>query len=158
MVEYRVTKYDPVFRDARGSYVADEWTSVKDIGREFAGVLLTNDEFSRVEQTYIDSALAFLREGGLDSLTVVGLENHKNLDLEFGDGSFVPIDEVGYFIRQVLSERFWCKLEGRGGFVHFGWDYYMYIGVPHRCPNAERLAQELGLYPELFASPYNEGQ
>jgi len=50
---------------------------------------------------------------------------------------------------------FWCSLKAQGGFVHFGWDYYMYIVVPHRCPKAEKLAEEVGQYSEEFALPYN---
>jgi hypothetical protein len=56
----------------------------------------------------------------------------------------------------MLREELWCRLEGQSGFVHIGWDYYMYIGVPHRCPKAEFLVEELGLHPELFPSPYKE--
>jgi hypothetical protein len=156
MIEYRVTKYDPSLRDARGAYTADEWTSVADIGRVFGGVVLTDSEYQRVEQAYISSAIAFLREGGLNSLKVEGLENHKGLALVFDEGSVISLEHVGDVIRQILREAFWCRLEGRSGFVHFGWDYYMYIGVPHRCPSAEQLAEELGLHPEEFASPYNE--
>ena len=156
MIEYRVTKYDPASRDARGAYIKEEWTSVTDIGRAFAGVALTDGEYRRVEQAYVDSALAFLRGGGLSSLTVAGLENHKRLALEFGEGSVFSVDQVGDLIRQIIRGEFWCRLEGQGGFVHFGWDYYMYIGVPHRCLEAEQLAEELGLYPEEFASPYSK--
>jgi len=36
-IEYRVTKYDPAWRDASGAYIVDEWTSVTDIGRAFGG-------------------------------------------------------------------------------------------------------------------------
>ena len=42
------------------------------------------------------------------------------------------------------------------GFIHFGWDYYMYIGMPHPCPTAQARAAELGLYVEEFASPVRE--
>lgn len=156
MIEYRVTKYDPALRDARGAYIADEWTSMADIGREFGGVVLTDDEYRRVEQAYINSAVAFLQEGGLNSLTVKGLENHKEHALEFGEGSVLSLEQAGDIIRRILREEFWCRLECRGGFAHFGWDYYMYIGVPHRCPEAEHLAEGLGLYPEKFTSPYKE--
>jgi hypothetical protein len=86
-------------------------------------VVLTDGEYRRVEQAYISSALAFLREGGLNSLTVAGLENHKGLALSFGEGSVVSLEHIGDVIRQVLREEIWCRLEGRGGFVHFGWDY-----------------------------------
>jgi len=156
MIEYRVTKYDPALRDAHGAYIADEWILFKDIGRTFGGVVLTEGEYLRVEQAYIKSAIAFLREGGINSLTVEGIENHEGLELEFGEGSVLSLERVGDVIRQILREEFWCRLECQGGFVHFGWDYYMYIGVPHRCPGAELLAEGLGLYPEEFSSPYKK--
>jgi len=156
MFEYRVTKYDPALRDSWGAYTAKDWTSVNHIGRAIGDVLLTEHEYLRVEQSYIASALAFLEEGGLASLTVKQLENQKGLALEFGEGSVFSLEKVGDVIRKILREELWCRLEGKGGFVHFGWDYYMYIGVPHRCPAAEQLAVKLGLYPEEFASPYNE--
>jgi len=47
-----------------------------------------------------------------------------------------------------------CRLEGADAFVHVGWDYYMYVGVPRPCPAACRQANDLGLYVEDFASPY----
>ena len=65
MIEYRVTKYDPALRDANGAYIADEWILFKQVGSEFGGVVLTEGEYLKVEQAYIDSAIAFLREGGL---------------------------------------------------------------------------------------------
>jgi hypothetical protein len=89
-------------------------------------------------------------------LTVEGIENHRKLPLEFGNGTVLSLEQVGDVIRQMLREELWCRLEGQSGFVHIGWDYYMYIGVPHRCPKAEFLVEELGLHPELFPSPYKE--
>ncbi len=156
MIEYRVTKYNPSLRDARGGYPADDWILFRQIGCSFGGVVLTEGEYLRVEQAYINSATAFLREGGLDSLMVEALENHKRLALDFCEGSILSLEAAGDVIRQMLREELWCRLEGTGGFVHIGWDYYMYIGVPHRCPNADLLAEGLGLYPELSSSPYKK--
>ena len=154
MFEYRVTKYNPALRNAKGVYIPQEWTSVADIGRVFGGIVLTVDEYRRVEQAYIRSALAFLGEGGVTSLRVEGLENSKRSPVGFGEGSVVSGEQIDDLIRQVLREEFWCRLEAQDGFVHFGWDFYMYIGVLHRCPKAERLAKELELFAEEFASPY----
>jgi hypothetical protein len=156
MIEYRVTKYNPAYRDAHGTYIADEWILFKQIGCTFGGVVLTQGEYLRVENAYINSATSFLKEGGLNTLTVEGIKNHRKLPLEFGDGTVLSLERVGDVIRQMLREELWCRLEGQSGFVHIGWDYYMYIGVPHRCPKAEVFAEGLGLYPELFSSPYNE--
>ena len=154
MIEYRVTKYDPAKRDARGAYLCAEWTSFKDIGRAIGGAVLTAEEYRRVEQAYVDSALAFVAEGKLSSLIVEGLENPEKRPVKVQDGSVCSAEEIGELIRQLLREEYWCRLEAQSGFIHFGWDYYMYIGVPHRCVEAERLSRRMGLYPEEFASPY----
>jgi hypothetical protein len=39
-------------------------------------------------------------------------------------------------------------------YVHFGWDYYMYLGIPIHCPNALSYAKEKGIFVEPFVSPY----
>ncbi len=155
MNEYRVTKYDPALRDSTGAYTKQEWTMFTDVGRSFLGVVLTESEYRRVEDAYVQAALAFLTEGGLAELTIEGLENRQN-KLEFSEGSILPLSRVGDVIRRLLRDEFWCRLEGNGGFVHIGWDYYMYVGVAHPCPSAQKLAGDVGLYVEEFKSPYNE--
>jgi len=57
-------------------------------------------------------------------------------------------------IRLVLREKFWCRLEGPAGFLHFGWDYYWYAGVPCLCPASHELAKELRVFVEQSPSPY----
>ena len=158
MNEYRVTKYNPAFRDQSGAYTKVEWISFKQIGQTFSGVLLTSDEYERVEEAYVQAALSFLREGGLFSMRVAGLENPRTRPLDFQNDSVLPLDRVGEIIRRILREEFWCRLEGSESFIHFGWDYYMYIGVPHPCPTARARAAELGLFVEEFASPYVEDE
>ena len=153
MFEYRVTKYDPAWRDDRGAYTREEWTSYGDIGQPSGGQVLTPGEYQRVEDAYVSAALAFLGEAGVNTLTVEGLEAHGNPPL-IAAGSSLGLSEVAEVIRRVLREEFWCRLEGPEAFVHLGWDYYMYVGVPRACPGAERLAHRVGLYAEAFRSPY----
>ena len=57
--QYRVTKYNPAFRDQSGAYTKDEWTFFGQIGRTFSGVPFTFDEYERVEQAYVQTALSF---------------------------------------------------------------------------------------------------
>jgi hypothetical protein len=154
--EFRVTKYDPAYRDRRGAYSRDEWTSIGDIGRAFAGVILTEPEYQRVEDAYAETAVAFLREAGVSTLAVAGLENRAAAPLSIAECSSLDLAEVGEVMRRMLREEFWCRLEGAGAFVHVGYDYYMYIAVPGPCPNAAALAQKLGLFVEPFRSPYSE--
>src|SRR5215469_11019635 len=154
--EYRVTKYDPVLLGPNGEYKGDDWTSITQIGQSFRGVVLTEQEYKRVEHAYIKSALAFLRESGISALRVEGLENSRRQPLKFDEGSVLTLEQIPDVIGRILGEDFWCRLQANNGFVHFGWDYYMYIGVPIRCLAAEQIATELGLFVEEFASPYHE--
>jgi hypothetical protein len=156
MFEFRVTKYDPAHRNSVGSYTRDDWTSVGDIGRPFSGSVLTQSEYQRVEDAYAVVAVAFLQEAGSPNLSVAGLENQKNAQILFADGASLSLEEIGLVIRRVLREEFWCRLEGVAAFVHLGYDYYMYVGVPQPCPAAEALAQRLGLFVEPIHSPYSE--
>jgi hypothetical protein len=128
----------------------------KDIGKTYSGVLFTREEYERVEEAYVQAALSFLRESGLSSIRVAGIENHSKQPLDFDNNSVLPLDRIGEIIRRTLREEIYCRLEGSECFIHFGWDYYMYIGVPHPCPTAQRRAAELGLYVEEFASPVRE--
>ena len=154
--EFRVTKYNPAHRDRRGAYTRDEWTSVRDIGREFEGTVLTEANYRRTEDAYTFAAVAFMREAGVPSLAVAGLENHAAVSLPFADGSVLGLSEVGAVIGQVLREEFWCRLEGTDAFIHVGWDYYMSVGVTFACPSTVTFARQLGLFVEPFRSPYGE--
>lgn len=156
MNEYRVTKYNPAFRDERGAYTRDEWIMFTQIGETFSGVRLTSAEYERVENAYVETALSFLGESGVLSLRVAGLENHRKQPLDFQNDSVLPLNRIGEIVRRILREEIWCRLEGSNGFIHIGWDYYMYIGVPHPCPTSRARAAELGLFVEEFASPYVE--
>ena len=154
MLEYRISKYSPDFRDEMGAYTLDEWTSISDIGRSFGGVVLTLEEYCRVEDAYVAVALSFLQESGQSSLVVCGLENCHLRPMEFGEGSLFDAEQIGPVIRHILREEYWCRLEGPSSFLHIGWDYYMYIGVPCQCPDTHELARSLRLYLEVFPSPY----
>lgn len=57
-------------------------------------------------------------------------------------------------MRDLLREKFWAQLVAGEAYIHFGLDYYIYVGVPHGCEGATRLASELNLYAEEIAAPY----
>ncbi len=157
MNEYRVTKYNPAFRDQHdGHYMKDEWSTFRQIGEWFSGVVFTREEYDRVEDAYVEVALSFLRGSGLSSLKVAGLENRQKRTLDFSNGEVLSLDRVGEVVRRILREKYWCRLEGNEAFLHFDWDYYMYVGVPHPCPRAEALTSELGLYVEECETPIRQ--
>jgi hypothetical protein len=153
--EYRVTKYNPRFRTSSGAYTRDEWISFDDIGRSFDGAELTRDEYQRVEDAYVATAVGFLREAGVRQLVVRGLENSDRLPLPLGEGGALTVEQIPDMLRRLLRAEFWCRLEAADAFIHVGYDYYMYVGVPHPCPAARRQAEDRGLYVEEFVSPYH---
>ena len=69
-----------------------------------------------------------------------------------------PQEEAGTTL-ELKGEPTFCempqKLEGDDGFIHVGWDYYLYVGVAQGCPEARRLAAERGLFVEPCVSPYH---
>jgi hypothetical protein len=168
MNSWRVTKYDPAFRDARGAYLKGEWTSFSDVGKSFDGVVLTFEEYRKIEDAYVSTALSFISEAGLDALTVTYLESHRVSQARPEDvrgiafdpklaraGMSLSCEGIDDVWRLVLRELLWCKLESESGFyIHFGYDYYMYIGSPVPSENAVAYGRQRGLFIEEMASPY----
>lgn len=98
----------------------------------------------------------FWSEVGRPTLMVLGLEKSKGMAGAPSEGS--AVDEQAQFadlIRRVLREEFWCRLEADECFVHFGWDYYMYVGVSEACSKSRAFAAASGLFVEEFVSPYH---
>ena len=155
---FRITKYDPRHRDASGHYLRDEWTSYSDIGESRAGTVLTFETYLQGEDAYLDAIAAMMRCAAIESVTVAALELRRKQReelgefRELGDGSVLDVVATRAVATFVLREVLWCKLLGPAGFyIHFGWDYYMYIGGTFRS----RLPALRGLYIEPFASPYH---
>ena len=168
MNSWRVTKYDPAFRDECGAYLRGEWTSLSDVGKPFDGVELTFEEYRKIEDAYVSTALSFVSEARLDALTVTYLETYGASEARVEDLRGIDFDpkvarqgmllsggSLGDVCRLVLREILWCKLESESGFyIHFGYDYYMYIGSP--APSEESIAygRQQGLFIEEMESSY----
>ena len=159
MFQYRVTKYDPRFRDALGDFTRDDWIGVGDIGSAFNGRVLTPCEYLRFENAYVSSAIAFLADAGVDSLLIAGLENHGGFNssaLTLANGHACNLLACSDIVRLNLRSEVWCRLESESAFLHFGYDYYMYVGIASKCPSAIQHATDSGLFVEPFDSPYRE--
>jgi len=168
MVGFRVTKYDPSFRDAAGAYRRDEWTSVSDIGRSFDGKVLTSSTYVGTESAYVESVRLFMRECHQTVLRIVDLQLNDvevesmpallaqqvtNPLLELTNQAEVSGDDVDRIVRLALRENIWCRLEGTHGFyVHFGHDFYMYVGGTDLTGSPPLLPPEI--FAEVYESPY----
>ena len=151
MNEYRITKYDPRHRDSSGAYLLpDEWTSYSDVGRS-----VSLEEYLATEERYISTAVAFLREAGVESLEARTVDTHGSAVGAPIEGASLGPAEWPRAFRSVLREKWWCRFESDAGFVHFGLDYYMYVGVRSRTPECHAVALKYGLFVEPFTSPYH---
>ncbi|RTQ92497.1 DUF7683 domain-containing protein [Lysinibacillus telephonicus] len=167
--QWRITKYNPDFRDENGHYTKiEDWTSSYDIGKVFNGQLFTFKEYLHVESAYINTILMFLKESKVKSLRVIGLEKHKfkaqqkwqflyedkfqHVQLE--EDMVIDVEDVPTICKMILRELMYCQLLVKDKiFIHFGWDYYMYIGTNYQSAVAIKFASNNGLYVESFQSP-----
>jgi hypothetical protein len=152
--QYRVTKYDPTKRDSAGHYTGDDWFLHSQIGQTFGGIALTENEYLRVESAYITAAIDFHREAGLPDIFAIGVEDSKSHGAPT-EGSLIPADGLPIFCRAMLRDEYWFRIEGGDFFIHFGWDFYMYLGASTPCERSLEHARSLGLFPEPFISPYH---
>lgn len=159
--EYRVTKYDPRLRNPAGSYTGEDWTSISDVGQSFAGHTLTMPDYLKTETNYLAVMSAMLEEAKVTQLRLRGLENARagrqaKRD-RWREGAVLSLREATEFARLALREELWGMLIApRRAFVHFGYDYYMYVGLSRLTPSALDLAARVGIFVEPFWSPYSE--
>lgn len=168
MFFWRVTKYNPMDRDANGRYLEDTWTSYSDINKTYNNQILTIDEYIKTENAYVDAILQIFDCLKLSSLRINALEKNgiKPADLasnahlitlyeSIHAGSLITKQDIDALVRLVLRENIWCKLESNEMLVHFGYDFYMYIGSIKPCNAAIKNIETTGLFVEsIEASPY----
>jgi hypothetical protein len=150
---WRVTRYDPAFRNERGAYTKDTWISIGDVGEVYDGETLTMQEYERVESAYRQTVKAFADEAGIEQLQVRRWEVGEGLS----EGMVLPLVDAVAVVGRMLREEVRCKLEDPLDrfAVHVGFDLYMYIGAMGPCEHAVRRAAELGLFVDMgFVSPY----
>ncbi len=165
---WRITKYDPKFRDSNGFYLKDEWCIYSEIGKIFEGIKFDFKEYERVENLYITAIELFMICHNITSLQIDTLEknkklirdNHNNLHMiylfnEAKEGNWIDKSDMQDFCKLVFREKLWCKLKcPRKMFVHFGWDFYMYVGSAIACENTIANIEKSGLFVEQCKSPY----
>lgn len=173
MQQYRISKYNPTLRNSDGNFMQDDWTSVFDIGSVFERQTFTKKHYLDAEQHYINCVLKIFDQAKLEHLRVTNLDKKgfnarfndlKKVHSELGDQCFLSIkivedckvnrSEIEIICRMVLRELIWCKLEiSSQFFVHFGWDFYMYVGS-HQALDVIQSGLSSSLFFEQLNSPY----
>ena len=70
--QWRITKYNPAFRDENGYYtIIEEWTCPSQIGQTINGNEFTLAEYLRIEAAYVDTVIQFLNASNLRSLRIL---------------------------------------------------------------------------------------
>ena len=172
--KWRVTRYDPALRNKRGHYPVGDWCFFGEVGDTFNGEELTFQRYLVWETAYANAAVAFFADSGLDALQIERLEyeNIASVDAEqyqdiklspssLSTGMLVTKDTLADVVRLNLREVIWCKLatghrEDCRFYLHFGWDFYMFIGSSLPSVEAIRYAESIGLFVESKRSPHLE--
>jgi hypothetical protein len=160
LFSWRITKYNPKKRDEEGSYLdREEWTSFSEVG-----IKVSEEEYLKTESNYLNAITTFMNETGINKLYLVDLEicSHEAENqsavpflTNIWVGKSVSAQEIIELAKLTLREVIWCKLSYKNKFfVHFGYDYYMFIGASMDSPNARQKIEETGLYVEELKSPY----
>ena len=166
---WRITKYNPQYRNSKGHYVKDEWTAISDIGTEYENKKFTFEQYITVENTYIAAIELFMDCTKTSTMCVTHLEKYalsKNaiLDTKAMEDVFNKVishllvhkNEIEMISRLVLREVFWCVLKAENMRIHFGYDYYMYIESTKACKQAIQKIEKLGLFVEPARPPEYE--
>lgn len=149
--QYRITKYNPIYR-MNGIYTKDEWISMYDVGKMYDGKTFTFEEYLTVEKSYLNVIKKILQEVNIKR---VRIKQGENMYSKLNNSVLCSQEEVLLVARGCLREEFWCKLVSKDFFVHFGYDYYMYIGANIEEKHISEIARENGLFSELIQqSPY----
>ena len=167
MHSYRVTKYDPQYRSDNGTYLKDEWISVSDVGNSYDGKTLDFSEYLRYENAYISAVHIAMKANDVFYMKINELEkatpdDHPDISINHSrkyidaikNRSNVSYSNIDFLTRLILREMLWCKLVCDNMFVHFGYDYYMYIGSRKNLDIESKLISDLGLFVEEMPSPY----
>ncbi len=160
LFSWRITKYNPKNRDEKGNYLDDkEWTFFSEVGTE-----VNEEDYLRTESNYINAITTFMDEMGLKKLYINALEiwsdevenqNASPFLSKMWVGKSISMQEIKELAKLTLRNVVWCKLSYKNKFfVHFGYEYYMFIGAINDCPNARQKVEKSGLYVEDFISPY----
>jgi len=169
MYHWRITKYNPKLRGPQGNFLGNEWTSYSDIGKFYGNKQFTREDYLVTEDAYVNAVIRFMNCLKISSLRVAALEEfdeetiYKDNDPQetiilmnnVQIGSLINQQQVSNMCRLILREYVWAKLSHDSKmYVHFGYDYYMYIGSLLPCHETIKSIINEGLFVEKFKSPY----
>lgn len=171
IIRYRITKYNPLFRDSTGAYQKDDWTSCFDIGISFSGVCFSSEDYLNVEEAYIRAIEKICEVNCCSDFVADQIEKAyeiaevkkmmENIGLPISKrelffyksmtaGACMLNEDMLLLSKMILRELLWGKVVSldRNIIIEFGYDYYMYITCPILSSEHIKYIERLGLYVE----------
>lgn len=147
---HEIVKYSPQGYDKQGIYTFDEWTDISDIGKEFSGRLLQEDEYLKVENSYIQCAKEIMLKSGCSYLTIGYIEKssrNKRFSKYKYKGRIYP-HEFGTLLKYMLRNDIYCHLVNlrKGAGIYIGYDYYMRVKTPLDDDTLNKIVRSYDLY------------
>ena len=173
MQSYRISKYNPMYRNQQGIYTVDEWTSFSDIGRAYQGIELTKEDYLKTESIYCDAVYEILMQQDVRVLEVRNLErtfsltemsrflSEKSLQLTeeecyiiqtIQEKQQISIEQIKFYVKLLLRDCFWCILADTesDAKVSVGYDYYIHLTCDALDRSRINAYEKLGIYVELM--------
>lgn len=150
MHRYRISKYNPKYRNDKGIYLKNDWTSFCDIGKKYGKKILTKEDYLNTELKYCDVISEILEENNIEEMIIKDLEcvftvdelkrmfeenglefsnEDEKLIISLSDNKTIKIIEAKRYVKLILRDCFWCifKNETTSVRVEFGYDFYVYV-------------------------------
>jgi len=166
MYYFRVTKYNPIYRDENGFYKKNEWISVGDIGQCYDGEILTAENYQNIENAYVNAILSAVYELKVKSFKITCLQKNdyreygfvyepqlKCLHKTISDKMIMSIIDIPDAAKLILRENLWAKLESNYLSIHFGYDYYIYFCAKKKLNQSLKIIEESGLFIRPVRKP-----
>lgn len=173
MIRYRISKYDPIYRDRNGIYQHDEWTAVSDIGKKYIDEELSKEEYLEIEKKYIEVLKKIMKEKEINKFVVKELEKEFTLNevckqleeiqivlskeeryqfREIEEDYTIKYSEVDIILKLLLRELLWCRLVDieSNYSVEIGYEYYMNVTCSKLSNSVISEIQHNGLFIEEF--------
>ncbi len=173
MNKYRISKYNPKYRNSQGIYIKKEWTSYCDIGEKIENTILKKEEYLNIEKLYCEIVSEIAISNNINKLIIDKLESsfskqeiknffqEKNLKLELVDEELMDlmckkqeleIQDLKRCLRLLLREVFWCELIGVN--IPFkivcGYDLYIYVYCDNISKNIIDKYMKKGIFVEIM--------
>jgi hypothetical protein len=103
---------------------------------------------------YLELIKWVCKSSGVERLQITNLEDYQCLSPCENLSWTESVEQIVNIARDCLRERYWCRLHAHNFFIHFGYDYYLYMGTQLDYLQMHCIANNLGVFVEKMSSPY----